>query len=323
MSKKKDTIALFEVMKRKGAEGTPAVPQWAQKPASPADATPAPAKPQAPAAPVKPFAGPTVPAAASQPSAAVQAANLAQSASSQAAGQASAAPRPLITPPPPRHVTPEARPAQTAAPAAISTSSAASVSAASGSATAAGIAAGAKPAEMAKPKAGPKLPPPAEPIITRAGNRMKVSLNYVSWAVVGVGMLLALVGSFYLGRSLAHNPPVADNSTPGPVPGSTGREGGVVEGFVAGKNYLIVARLIGNDPGGDAKSIIAFLGDNGIMAAPVTVGSDNVVACTRGFDSPNSAEAERFRQDIIKLAKKHRTGRAAEYDLAKPYYRKN
>ena len=176
------------------------------------------------------------------------------------------------------------------------------------------------PVDQAPPEPG-MLPTPrmdetsaAEPLMSSAGGRVRISLNYASFAAAVLGAVVVLGGAFWLGRITSHGrgeapteKTMADNLPVRP---------GVVEASstpaTKAKYYLVIERML---PGltpenkADAEAVVKYLDTKGIHArvSEANRGQLYVVMSTDpGFADPKSTEATKFAEDIEDMGKAYR-----------------
>ncbi len=159
---------------------------------------------------------------------------------------------------------------------------------------------------------------PADPMVSTADGRLKLSLNYVSCLVAALGLVVLLVLAFWLGhwtgRALgADGPqPPAVGQRPQqpsgqPPPGDQGPTPAV---RVSGKYYPVIQGTQGltQQRYEDAEKIVQYLARNGLQAdVRIWRGTPRqyVVWSLSGFDSPQSDEALEFIARVEQLGRKY------------------
>ena len=171
--------------------------------------------------------------------------------------------------------------------------------------------------------AAPKLPPlPAPPVrtaplMTTAGGRLQLSLNYVSCLVIAVGLVLLLAGAFWLGRKTAPAPQtgegrmkaefraglLSENDTAGAGAAKT------LPKRIPGKYYIVIESTRGTDAWhlAQAEKIARFCIERNepaeVRKYPATSRSrEQYVAWSlTPFDSPTSEAATQHARGIEKL----------------------
>ena len=139
------------------------------------------------------------------------------------------------------------------------------------------------PPHAPRPPAGRKPQRPAERVLVLENDRVKLSVSFLSAGVTGLGLLVLLLGAFWLGRYTAPAPadqppeepdrnakkdgdaakkpdPSGGRKPPGPGP--------VTAGLQTGKYYLVVETLVGSSPTDldDARKIQEFCDRQGLPA---------------------------------------------------------
>lgn len=152
----------------------------------------------------------------------------------------------------------------------------------------------------AEPDAAPETPPPAglpskttpkakperrtEPLLVLGDNRLTLSLSFLSAGVAGLGLLVLLLGAFWLGRHTApeSGEVVASAGGNGQEKGKgqdasakkqtgQGNNGPTGAGLMAGRYYLVIETLQGTGPEAlvDAQKIQEFCTARGVPATRV------------------------------------------------------
>lgn len=172
----------------------------------------------------------------------------------------------------------------------------------------------------------------AEPIVSIAGDRLRLSLSMVSCAAVVLGLLLVLTGAFGLGWWAGAPADAPDGPRGGSlrdrvamgrhVLGGSGGPGGGAKStgggptWQKGKSYLVIQSLAGEAPADyqEAQRIAAFCNANGQPAAvarytnPRSGTKRYIVWSLTPFDAPTTRQAEqanRFALAIEALGKKY------------------
>jgi hypothetical protein len=199
-------------------------------------------------------------------------------------------------------------------------------------------------AETLAPPAGdepaaapPPMPPPAdqtpafdpfqrqalsEPLFQAADGRVKISLNYITAGATALGIIVALVFFFYLGRwtgrravapppdggvvaggGQAHGPGVTPGVPAGPdsnVPAHAARE--------HGKYYLIIDRMKGDSENDrlDALAAADYCKTNGYPCTLGKSGNRWALVGIKGFDSYGSREAMEYAAAVEAIGKNYR-----------------
>ena len=189
------------------------------------------------------------------------------------------------------------------------------------------------PAEVASRK--DIAPAGGEAIISTAGGRLRLSLNYTNCVIAGVAAVLVLAVVFMLGRAAAPSAPAGQASAGGTPPQPSARGGpeapaagkageienaaGSVKELEKGKYYLIIQGLIGNSDEfkKDAQAIVDFLNNKMHEPAKYFTSKDGkylYVVSTTAFDSPESDKARQFVQSIEKVGRLYRN-QGGRYDF--------
>jgi hypothetical protein len=160
---------------------------------------------------------------------------------------------------------------------------------------------------------------PAEPMFSTAPNQIRITLNYATCAIAGLGIVLLLGIFFWLGRLSARpSAPVAAGPEATPAPNVSGAAGGTsdpnVTAFLpvaraSGKYYLIIDRMTGKteDDRADAVAIYQYCQKSGQPCMALMYGTQSyAVLSLKPFDSASSREALDFAKSIEDLGKKYR-----------------
>ena len=162
------------------------------------------------------------------------------------------------------------------------------------------------------------------PAISVADGRVTLSLNYVSCAVAGMGLVLLVVLAFMLGRSSVSRP-VADEP-----PGAGARAGLAVgksphrrpragrPARISGKHYLVIQQFGGRSPGekADAEAVVAYCeAVRGDLATVMDDGKQYLVLSGKPFDSNRSAEALEYAADVHALGRRYKADENSKYDF--------
>ena len=159
-----------------------------------------------------------------------------------------------------------------------------------------------------------------EKVLSVADGRVTVSLNYVSCAVAGLGLLLAILAAFLLGRASAPKAPAASKAA------RTHAKAGLVLGTrpprrtqrIVGKYYLVIQELGGLTPAmkKDAHEIAVYCeAARGDAATVINDGRQYVVLSGKPFDSPAATEARVYAADIDALGNRYKADVNRKYDF--------
>jgi hypothetical protein len=184
---------------------------------------------------------------------------------------------------------------------------------------------GGEPPERAEGAGEVEMPGPLpEPVVSTAGGRLRLSLNYVTALVAVVGMVLLLVLAFWVGRWSVHASAANATGPDAQTAGLTGEQtptppGPATPGRVPGKHYLVIQGLQGmtQQKRDDAETIVKWLKKEGIAADIGRYRGDPeqyIVWSLNKFDSPSSAEAEGFVDTIEELGRRYKNG-GGRYDF--------
>ncbi|HOD79770.1 MAG: hypothetical protein BWX88_02176 [Planctomycetes bacterium ADurb.Bin126] len=161
-------------------------------------------------------------------------------------------------------------------------------------------------------------PAPREPALVREGNRVRLTLSPLNWALLGLGLVVLLAVAFLVGRSsvtvqqnLAALPGAPGPVSQGPVvQGGAGVDQGQVPAAVpsrriAGKYYLVIQGGLKDKEEGDR--IAQFCYENGEPSTVSRYSQSNqyFVLSMAPQDAPDSAAAIRHAQKIEELGKKY------------------
>jgi hypothetical protein len=175
--------------------------------------------------------------------------------------------------------------------------------------------------------------PPGEPVVSLAGERLRLSLNYVSCAIAVGVLLVLLIGSFWLGWVGGKRSGQAVTAGGGDVPYKPGVAAGLGDREKAaaaaaamanaprqkGKFYLVVQSLAaaGEAERVEGTRICQYLEEQGHAARlatykhPTTGAARYIVWSMKPFDSPGSDEAKAYARQVEDLGKtyfaKHKT----------------
>jgi hypothetical protein len=163
----------------------------------------------------------------------------------------------------------------------------------------------------------------AEPMLTIADSRVKLSMNYVTCAAAILGMVALLALMYYVGRVSARpGAPLAGDGAGGSQ--TSGRPGGGVEANsappaserVKGKYYLIIDHMqaMTDKDFQDAEAVQEYCRKNNYPCDIVKLGTKcYAVWSLKAFDSPDSREAVDYAKAVEDLGKKYRppSGRSA------------
>lgn len=182
-----------------------------------------------------------------------------------------------------------------------------------------------QPTETPQPEALPdvepaanKRPDRAHVVWSTADGRVTVSLNYVSCGVAAMGVVLALVAMFMLGRaSRGQVPPGQPEGNKAPA--QAGPVSGKVPQRISGKYYLVIQQLGGRTAAlkADANAIAAYcLAARGDSATVIDDGQQYLVLSGRPFDRQTSGAALEYAADIHHtLGKRYKTDENSKYDF--------
>lgn len=196
------------------------------------------------------------------------------------------------------------------------------------------------PAEAQRPVPSP----PGEPIISIVGGRLRISLNQVSAAVLGLAVVLLLLGSFFLGRRTAAAPGEPTAAPPAPSKQeTTERELASVPllpprpqtpqqppqpptepGLPARrKGYVYLVIQAGISTKAQADDIESFLAERGIASSVHRSQNTRkwMVRDLRGYADSNSKQAKEYLAGVEQLGKEYfRPGRGRLYNFLGCYY---
>ena len=160
------------------------------------------------------------------------------------------------------------------------------------------------------------------PPVGAAGGRVTFSLNYVSCAVAGLGVMLALVLAFMLGRSSAPVPgePADSGARAGLAAGKRvpRRPGAGRSARISGKHYLVIQQLGERTPGAKAaaEAIVAYCETvRGDRATVVDDGRQYLVLSGVAFDSDRSAAALEYAADVHALGRRYKADENSKVDF--------
>ena len=175
------------------------------------------------------------------------------------------------------------------------------------------------PAEAAPTPSIFDAPAPREPALVREGDRMRLTLSYLNWILLGLGLVVLLAVAFLVGRSSVSAPGnlAALPGAPAPIPQGTSARGpgaGTGQGQppaavpsrrIAGKYYLVIQGGLKNKEEGDR--IAQFCYENGEPSTVSRYSQSNqyFVLSMAPQDSPDSESAVRHAQKIEDLGKKY------------------
>jgi len=174
-------------------------------------------------------------------------------------------------------------------------------------------------APAAAPVAAPVRPlsmrTAVEPVMAKAGGRLRVSLSYAGCMAAALVLVALLVGAFWLGRTTApapagpgmkapYRPQLVETGKPA-EPGSAANTTATMNlpKRIAGKYYLVIESTGGS---GDwhleqARKIQKFCYENGEPSEVRQLGGKYVVWSLTPFDSSSSEQARQHAQAIEKL----------------------
>jgi hypothetical protein len=160
------------------------------------------------------------------------------------------------------------------------------------------------------------------PTISTAGERLTFSLNYVSAAVAGAGLILLLMLAFWVGWALA-----PDQAPPGPGDAQqAGLAGAAQAGNQVGREsrtdmpqpiqrtpgeyYLVIQGLQGTSEQKkqEAYDIVDYLAANELRADVRLLPGQNeqyIVWGAKGFESPRSRQAQNYMRTIEALGERY------------------
>lgn len=175
------------------------------------------------------------------------------------------------------------------------------------------------PAETQAPPSIFDAPAPREPALVRAGDRMRLTLSYLNWALLGLGLVALLTVSFLIGRSSVGGPGNVAALPGGPTPGPQGivAQGGGSGGGqaqppaatpsrrIAGKFYLVIQGGLKDKEEGDR--IAQFCYENGEPSTVSRYAQSNqyFVLSMTPQDAPDNPAAIRHAESIEGLGKKY------------------
>jgi len=163
------------------------------------------------------------------------------------------------------------------------------------------------------------------PALSVVDGRVTFSLNYVSCAVAGLGVVLVLVMAFVLGRSSAPvpaaNEPSGAGARAGLVVGKSParRPSGGRPARISGKQYLVIQQLGERSPAAKvaAEAIVAYCeAVRGDRATVVDDGRQYLVLSGVAFDSDRSAAALEYAADVHALGKRFKASENDKYDFS-------
>lgn len=176
---------------------------------------------------------------------------------------------------------------------------------------------GGEPPERAEGAGEVEMPGPLpEPVVSTAGGRLRLSLNYVTALVAVVGMVLLLVLAFWVGRWSVHASAANATGPDAQTANLAGEQtltppGPVTPGRVPGKYYLVIQGLQGmtQQKYDDAKAIVEWLKTQDIAADIGRYRGDPeqyIVWSLDKFDSSSSAEAKGFVETIEEFGQRYK-----------------
>lgn len=186
--------------------------------------------------------------------------------------------------------------------------------------------------------------PPGEPVISIVGGRLRISLNQVSAAVLGLAVVVVLLGSFVLGRRTAPVP--GEPAVVPPAPSkqeTTERELASVPLLPAQpqtpqqppqpptepglparrKGYWYLVIQAGISTKAQADDIQSFLDDRGISSGVHRSQHTRkwMVRDLRGYADKRSKQAEAYKDGVEQLGKEYfQPPRGRLYDFLGCYY---
>ena len=169
------------------------------------------------------------------------------------------------------------------------------------------------PAATPSSPAGPYAAPAVEPVLSTAGGRLKLSLNYVTCTVAILAMLLLLVAAFLLGRASAGGATRAAAPGGAHVAAPTPRR-------VPGKHYLVIQKISGTSDvvKKDAHDIVKYCRRHGKEAGVVRApdGKGYWVWSRRGFDAADSLAALAYAREVSSLGLQYSRDTKKKYDFS-------
>lgn len=190
---------------------------------------------------------------------------------------------------------------------------------------------------------GRAMAPPsseAEPLLQVSGERLRISLNHISAAVVVLAVFCLIAGAFYLGkragaqgvRAAGQNPgSVVTQGTPAqpvyvpasPIEPENAAPVGNAE-RKKGYNYLIIASRIGSRE--TASQMQAFLGARGVETTIEPMDGKmfcikDIVGFTETTREPAVSQIEQRKALLERIGKEYRK-QGGDYDFSKPYLKK-
>ncbi len=153
----------------------------------------------------------------------------------------------------------------------------------------------------------------SEPILSSAGGRVRLSLNYVSFAAALLGAVVALGGTFYLGRVTGHGETTTQEKAvlDAPLRPEAADASAKPPAAPTKKYYLVIERLTpGMTPAkkADAEAIVKYLDGKGKKAIVREANQNQfyVVLSLEPFSDRTSPEAVKFAEEIEELGKAYR-----------------
>lgn len=165
-----------------------------------------------------------------------------------------------------------------------------------------------------------------EPVLSIAGRRVTLSLNYVSCVVVGMGVVLALLVAFALGRlsvdrvprpaegPQSARPQAGPDADKGPSPGAAPPG----PRRISGKQYLVISQMDGRTAAhrAAAEKIVAYCqAVRGDRATVVDDGRQYMVLSGVPFGSGTSSEALVYAADMHNLGLRYKTDEDGRFDF--------
>lgn len=154
-----------------------------------------------------------------------------------------------------------------------------------------------------------------------ADGRVTISLNYISCAVAGVGLLLAIVAAFVLGYATSPTDPSAETGPEKPPARAglvLGNSPAPATQRVRGKHYLVIQELGRLTPAVKAEGLAIAAYCKVARDDPAEVISDGrqyVVLSGKPFDDPNNADAREYAADIHALGTRYKADMKRNYDF--------